>query len=187
MGLACPQMQTAMTCPVRRRLLAVLGAAVVPAARGAPPSDPAPRVLRLVHLHTGERLEAAYFDGGAYRPAALSSLDRLLRDFRSDEVGRIDPALLDLLHLVALRTGTRRPFEVISGFRSAATNEALRRRSGGVASASLHLLGRAVDIRLADVALERLRDAALALRAGGVGYYPGSNFVHVDTGRVRAW
>ncbi|HSN31208.1 MAG TPA: DUF882 domain-containing protein, partial [Ideonella sp.] len=122
-----------------------------------------------------------------YLPDALAAVDRLLRDFRSGEVAAIDPALLDLLHALAMTTGAQGPFEVISGFRSPATNEMLRHRSSGVASGSLHMLGQAIDIRVAGVPLAGLRNAALSLRAGGVGFYPASDFVHVDTGRVRAW
>jgi uncharacterized protein YcbK (DUF882 family) len=148
----------------------------------------APRVLQFDHLHTGERLGVEYWSDGAYRPDALAAVNRLLRDFRTGTVGAIDTRLLDLLHALARLTGGRRPFEVISGFRSAETNEALRRNGGGgVARGSLHLEGRAIDIRIADVPLATLRDAALALRSGGVGHYPRSNFVHVDTGRVRRW
>ena len=121
-----------------------------------------PRVLAFNHLHTGERLELEYFSAGAYVPDALGAVNHLLRDFRTGDVGTIDPALLDLLH-------------------------ALRDRSRGVATKSLHMSGQAIDIRLADVPLVRLRDTALSLRVGGVGFYPGSDFVHVDTGRGRAW
>jgi len=145
------------------------------------------RALSFIHLHTGERLSLPYFHGGEYRPDALAAVNHLLRDFRTGDVGTMDPVLLDVLHALAGVTGSRQPFQIICGYRSAATNEALRRRSAGVAGASLHMQGRAIDVRLADVPLERLRDAALGLRAGGVGYYVAPQFVHVDTGRVRAW
>jgi uncharacterized protein YcbK (DUF882 family) len=171
----------------RRRLLLGLAAAV-PAAWAAPSQAAAqPRVLRFAHLHTGERLQVEYFENGIYLPDALSEVNHLLRDFRTGDVAQIDPALLDVLHGLATRTGSSQPFEVISGYRSPATNAALRAHSSGVASGSLHMQGRAIDIRLADVALPHLRDAALQLQLGGVGYYPGSDFVHVDTGRVRHW
>lgn len=136
---------------------------------------------------TAERLTIEYCTADAYVPEALAAVDHLLRDFRTGEVHPIDPALLDLLHRLGGATGARRPFDVISGYRSPATNQMLRERSTGVASGSLHMQGRAIDIRPADVPLERLRDAALGLRLGGVGYYPASDFVHVDTGRVCAW
>jgi uncharacterized protein YcbK (DUF882 family) len=110
-----------------------------------------------------------------------------MRDFRTGDVHPIDPSLLDLLHDLASLTETRSPFEIISAYRSPATNAALKSHSDGVASKSLHLLGQAIDVRLGDTPLKHLRSAALARRRGGVGYYPGSNFVHVDTGRVRAW
>jgi uncharacterized protein YcbK (DUF882 family) len=145
------------------------------------------RVLSFNHLHTGERLEVEYFSAGTYLPDALGEVNKLLRDFRSGDVGAIDPALLDVLHVLRERTGSRRPFQIISGYRSPATNRMLHERSAGVATRSLHMQGQAIDVRLADVPLDKLRDAALAAGRGGVGYYPGSDFVHVDTGRVRAW
>jgi uncharacterized protein YcbK (DUF882 family) len=172
----------------RRRFafgLAAIGAHLVvptPIWAGAPTI----RSLRFAHLHTGERLEIEYFDG-QYVPDALRSIDYLLRDFRTGDVHTIEPGLLDLLHRLSFLTETRRPFEVISGYRSPATNQMLRTRSEGVASGSLHMAGKAIDIRLGDVPLARLREAALGARGGGVGYYPASNFVHVDTGRVRTW
>lgn len=167
----------------RRLFVATLAAS----AFARPALAAAPRRLDFQHLHTGERLRVDYHDGRDYQPDALAAVNRLLRDFRSGEVGAIDPALLDVLHALARLTGSAAPFQIISGFRSPDTNAALRRRSDGVAERSLHLTGRAVDIRVAGVALAQLRGAALSLRAGGVGYYPGSDFVHVDTGRVRAW
>ncbi len=146
------------------------------------------RALSFAHTHTGERLELVYARGGSYLPEALGALDRLLRDHYSGEVGRMDPALYDLLHRVRQATGSRAHFEVISGYRCAATNERLRTtRGGGVAKTSLHTQGRAIDVRLPDVALADLRDAAWSLGLGGVGYYPRERFVHLDTGRVRRW
>jgi len=180
-----------MTRLSRRGFVAAFAtAAAVPLAaapRRAEAAATAPRVLRFDHLHTGERLELEYFAAGSYLPDALDAANRLLRDFRTGHVGAIDPQLLDLLHRLAAATNTQRPFQIISGYRSPATNELLRGKSRGVATHSLHMTGQAIDIRLADVPLAALRDIALAARAGGVGYYPGSNFVHVDTGRVRAW
>jgi uncharacterized protein YcbK (DUF882 family) len=132
-----------------------------------PEGDTLHRAARRLQALVGERLEVE-----APHPRARAA---------------IDPALLDLLHDLGARTGSTKPFEVISGYRSPATNEALRRASDGVARSSLHMSGRAIDIRLADVALPALRDAAIGLHGGGVGYYPRSDFVHVDTGRVRFW
>lgn len=172
-----------MSALTRRRFVAALAASPVLAqGRGAEP-----RVLRFSHLHTGERLEVEYFSGGRYLSDALTEVNHLLRDFRSGDVGTIDPALLDLLHALRLQTGSERPFEIISGYRSPATNRMLHERSSGVATKSLHMSGQAIDIRVADLPLASLRNAALSLALGGVGFYPGSNFVHVDTGRVRAW
>ena len=147
----------------------------------------AARTLDFVHTHTGERLSVEYFGGGAYVPEALATVNHFLRDFRTGDVHPIDPGLLDLLHRLTDVTGSAKPYQVISGYRSPATNEMLRHRSEGVAAGSLHMQGQAIDIRLADIPLEQLRGAALAAHRGGVGYYPASNFVHVDTGRVRAW
>ena len=174
----------------RRQALATLAAAAAGAmlpgrAWAAARADS--RVLHFAHLHTGERLAVEYCTSGSYVPDALAAVNALLRDFRTGDVHAIDPTLLDLLFDLHERTGAARPFEVISGFRSPQTNAALRRRSHGVAAGSLHMQGQAIDIRVGDVPLASLRQAALALRQGGVGYYPDSNFVHVDTGRVRTW
>ena len=147
----------------------------------------APRALNLVHTHTSERLRVEYFTGGRYLPDALASVNHFLRDFRTGEVYAIDPGLLDLLHRLAGKAGTTRPFQVISGYRSPATNAALRQRSEGVAAGSLHMKGQAIDIRPGDIPLPAFRACALDLRGGGVGYYPASNFIHVDVGRVRTW
>jgi uncharacterized protein YcbK (DUF882 family) len=173
----------------RRRVLA-LCASAAPALvfpLGALAASAEVRALTFSHLHTGERLAVEYFRQGAYLPDALAAIDRLLRDFRTGEAHAIDPGLLDLLHALTMKTGSRKPFDVISGYRSPVTNGLLRSRSEGVAAGSLHMRGQAIDIRLADVRLSALRAAALGLRGGGVGYYPASNFVHVDTGRVRRW
>jgi uncharacterized protein YcbK (DUF882 family) len=123
-------------------------------------------------------------------PAALSSVNTLLRDFRVNQVKPIDPELLDVLFELNGTLATAQPFHVISGYRSPQTNNMLHERGGaksGVATHSLHMEGKAIDIRVPGVQLEHLRDAAKSLKAGGVGFYPGSNFVHVDTGRVRYW
>ena len=114
-------------------------------------------------------------------------MNSFLRDFRTGDQHAIDPALYDLLNDLRLATGTRSPFHVISAYRSPRTNSMLREHGGGVAKGSLHLQGRAIDVRLADVSSVSLRDAAVELRRGGVGYYRGPDFVHVDTGRVRRW
>jgi len=173
--------------PLPRRT--ILGAfATLPWSAGsAIAAMPPSRELRFENLHTDERLAVQYSAAGQYLEDALAEINRVLRDFRTGDVGAIDPALLDLLHGLQQRTGSRQAFQVISGYRSPATNATLHRRSSGVAEHSLHMQGRAIDIRLAGVRLPDLRDAALSLQLGGVGFYPASNFVHVDTGRVRAW
>jgi uncharacterized protein YcbK (DUF882 family) len=177
-----------MPATSRRHVLLAAGACLPFTPRVARAASE-PRCLSFVHLHTGERLSVEYADASGYRPDAMREVHRLLRDFRTGEVAPIDPALLDQLHTLALLTGTRQPFAIISGFRSSATNEMLRggRAGSGVARRSLHLDGRAIDIRVAGVPLATLRDAALAMGRGGVGYYPGSDFVHLDSGRVRSW
>jgi uncharacterized protein YcbK (DUF882 family) len=184
-----------MASPVsrtRRRLLgfgATLAAAPMLALAPKSRAATAPRSLAFEHTHTGEKLALVYAVGDGYVGAALDQLKHFLRDFRNGATHVIDPALFDQLHLLASVTATREPFQVISAYRSPETNEMLRRAGHGVAAGSLHLQGQAIDIRLADVALADLRDAALSLRAGGVGFYPSadSDFVHVDTGRVRRW
>jgi uncharacterized protein YcbK (DUF882 family) len=145
-------------------------------------------VLSFLNTHTGEVLSVAYRVAGTHVTAALRSIDHLLRDHRTGDAHAIDPALLDQLQQLAQITGTKRPYEVISGFRSERSNLLLQTTGGGgVAKDSLHMQGRAIDIRLADVPLVDLRAAAISMKRGGVGYYPGSNFVHLDSGRVRGW
>ena len=145
------------------------------------------REISFHHLHTAESLAIEYMQNGEYVPDALKAVDHVLRDHYNDMVHPIDPKLLDILYAVAAETATRSPFRVISGYRSPETNEKLRRRGGGVARNSMHLKGKAVDVRLDDVATTDIRDVGLALRRGGVGYYRKSDFVHLDTGRVRRW
>lgn len=146
------------------------------------------RSLSMVHLHTGERVELVYAQGAQYVDPALQELNHFLRDHYSGDVGVIDPQVFDQLHAIQRALGTERSFEIISGYRCPATNANLRStRGGGVAKTSLHMQGRAIDLRLPGVPLRELRDAALSLRAGGVGYYANDQFVHLDTGRVRNW
>ena len=144
------------------------------------------RSLAFYHTHTAEQLTVTYFADGVYVPESLAQIDRLLRDFRTGEVHSIDVGLLDTLHaLTGVCAGGT--FEVISGYRSAATNALLQKSGAGVAANSLHLQGCAIDVRLTGCETASLRAAALALARGGVGYYPASDFVHLDTGRVRSW
>lgn len=145
------------------------------------------RRLVFYHTHTAKRLDVIYARGGEYVETALDDIERFLSDFRTGDRKTIDPELLDLLYELRESLGSNGTFEVISAYRSPKTNEMLRGRSRGVAKNSQHVVGKAIDVRLRDVSLERLRDAAITMKRGGVGYYEASNFVHLDTGRVRRW
>jgi len=145
------------------------------------------RTLSFYHTHTGEQLAVTYSEKDRYISSALEKINGFLRDFRSGEVHPIDPKLLDILFSLQCDTGSNGTFEVISGYRSPATNSMLRGQSNGVAKRSLHTEGKAIDIRLPAMDCKQLRDRAMALKAGGVGYYGTSKFVHLDTGRVRFW
>ncbi|MCG9599156.1 DUF882 domain-containing protein [Vibrio sp. Isolate25] len=146
-----------------------------------------PRALAFSNLHTGEELESCYFDGRVYVANELSRIDNICRDFRRNEVHKMDKYLFDQISLIQSQLGVDAEVQIISGYRSPATNAALRSKSNGVAKKSYHMLGQAIDFRLDGVNLKRVRDAAIELQAGGVGYYPRSNFVHIDTGPVRRW
>jgi uncharacterized protein YcbK (DUF882 family) len=152
-----------------------------------PSAATGPRRLAFYHTHTSETLDIVYSENGSYVPGALEEIQHLCRDFRTGDLHPIDPALLDLLHDVKQATGGKGRFEIISAFRSPVTNHMLASRSGGVADRSLHLQGQAMDVRLPGVSTAQLRRAALKRAGGGVGYYPESDFVHIDTGRVRSW
>ncbi len=152
-----------------------------------PASRSADRALSLYNLHSRESVEIEYCSAGAYVPHALTTIDRILRDPLNGEVKPIDPKLLDLLFELHAKVGATTPFTVVCGYRSPKTNAALRTRSRGVAEHSLHMEGKAVDIRLSGVPLGTLYQAALEMKAGGVGYYPASGFIHVDVGPVRTW
>ena len=146
--------------------------------------------LRFYHTHTNERLEIVYRRGDTYLPTALVQLDHFLRDHRTGEVRHFDPRLFDLLYdLTASVNDSGGEIDVICGYRTLWSNEFLRTRSAhtGVAQGSLHMQAEAIDIRLPGIPTSELRHAALRLRRGGVGYYPASDFVHVDVGRVRRW
>jgi uncharacterized protein YcbK (DUF882 family) len=175
----------------RRRFLhwgiAAAAALVVPLPAWAAALGSGQRHLSFTNLHTGETLAAVYWSNGAYERNAIDEINHLLRDFRTGDVHPIDLGLLDLLHLLQLRVKSRSPFQVISGYRSPATNAKLASASRGVARRSYHMKGMAIDVAIEDRKLTSLRDAALALRAGGVGYYPKPGFVHVDVGPVRSW
>jgi uncharacterized protein YcbK (DUF882 family) len=183
------------TSALTRRQLLKTGVAAVIGAIGAPSGLRAaararagrPRSLELFALHTGERLETTYWADGEYLAPALEDINYVLRDHRANEVRAIDVNLLDLLEHLHRQLDTREPFHIISGYRTAATNAMLQARSEGVARHSLHVEGMAADIRMPGRSLPTLRRAATSLQSGGVGYYPRSDFVHVDVGRVRYW
>ncbi len=143
--------------------------------------------LAFYNTHTQERLHVCYCRNGKYDFKALSKINHILRDHRNGEVRAIDTRLLDLLHDLSVKTSPQSPFHVISGYRSPATNKKLSKKSTGVASKSLHMQGKAIDIRIPGLNTRKLRNIARQMKAGGVGYYPKSDFVHVDTGRVRYW
>jgi len=145
------------------------------------------RSLAFYCLHTGEYMSVEYCAGGRYQRDALRAVDRLLRDHRTDQIHPIDPALLDRMWVLHRRLASRAQIHVISGYRSAQTNAMLRRTESGVARSSFHIQGRALDFFLPDRQLAQVRRAALGLKLGGVGYYPASNFVHVDSGPIRSW
>jgi len=178
----------------RRAVLAGTGAAAMTAALPAagPAAGPAvaatrPSRLSLHNLHTDETLDVVFRTSKGYDQDALAALDRILRDWRQDEILPIDPQLYDMMAAIAARIGQPPRFGIISGYRSPKTNEMLRRNGGGAAKFSLHMVGQAIDLRLEGTALSRLRQAAIELGQGGVGYYSRSGFVHIDTGEVRSW
>jgi uncharacterized protein YcbK (DUF882 family) len=151
------------------------------------PSTRLPRSLSFFNTHTNESIETIYWCDDAYCTPGLKEIDHLLRDHRTGEVKEIDRSLLDLLHELRSEIGVNQPFHVISGYRSQASNALLRHEGRGVAARSFHIQGRAVDIRLPGIGLGELRDTAVRLGRGGVGYYPASDFVHVDVGPPRTW
>ncbi len=192
--MSCSPRKSAAAClPARRQFLhlagAVCGTLGVVAALPAHASAliPVARTVRFRHTHTGESLTAEYFDGNGYSQPCLNAVDHLLRDFRTGEIHRIDPALLDILYDLQNRTNPRGTYEVISGYRSPATNAMLHRQSSGVAEHSQHMLGKAIDVRLTGYPTQRLGEHARTLARGGVGFYAASDFIHVDTGAVRFW
>jgi len=176
---------------VRRREFLCLSAAVtasaclIPKAGLAIPTQG--RALSLFDPRRYEALDIEYWTNGWYIPDAMARLNHFMRDWRTDDVIDIDPNLLDILYVLQQRTGTRERLHLVSGYRSPQSNAYLAARSRGVARNSYHIYGRAADITVPDYNLAGLRQLALSLEAGGVGYYPRSDFVHVDTGPVRNW
>lgn len=145
------------------------------------------REISLFNTHTGEKLTAEYCTHGEYTSQALHEINHIFRDFRTGEAKPIDPRLLDLLYSITQKTKPGSQIHIISGYRSPATNLSLIQKSAGVAKHSLHMDGKAIDLRIPGCDLSTVRNVAWAMQSGGVGYYEKSNFVHIDTGRVRFW
>lgn len=177
----------------RRRFLQLLAAGSVAAAgipqisQAAPRRNFLDRELAFQNTHTGEKVALTYFEQGQYLTDALREIDNVFRDHRTGDVYPIDPNLLNLLYQLQETLQVNKPFNIISGYRSPLSNSFLHSQSNGVARNSLHMQGKAVDIRIEGVDTRYIREAAISLQQGGVGYYPGSDFVHVDTGTVRYW
>lgn len=159
----------------------------IPALAKTAQTAPGERTLRLYNTHTGERLKSVFWAEGQFIPESLKDLNKVLRDHRTNKVAEIDPQLMLLLDELNNKLGNGKELHVISGYRAPESNALLRSASGGVARRSLHMDGKAIDIRLPGQDLKMLHKAAMSLRGGGVGYYADSQFVHMDTGRVRYW
>ena len=174
-------------------LASVLGApAIRTSAKTLPdapvsPVAPNERIVRLYNTHTGESLRTIFWAEGEFIPEALQDINKLLRDHRNNKIAAIDPKLLVLLDRISAQYGNHPTMHVISGYRSPETNEMLHENTNGVAKHSLHMEGKAIDVRIPGEALDKLHKMAMAQKAGGVGYYPDSQFVHMDVGRVRYW
>ena len=169
-------------------LFLLFGISALSHAAGTPIQPEPVYRLRLYHTHTNEWIDVVYRVGDSYIPSAIDRLDQFLRDHRTGDVIQLDRRVFDLLHDLTAAVG--RPgaeIDIICGYRTPWSNDFLRRTTQGVASHSLHIQGEAIDIRMPGVPISKLRDVALTLHRGGVGYYPGSRFVHVDVGRVRRW
>jgi uncharacterized protein YcbK (DUF882 family) len=177
--------------PLSRRGFLALMAPAALLLSGLPPSRAMAgipeRGLVIHHQHTGEWLRTVYFADGRYIPSSLRDIDRVLRDWRTDQITVIDPRVLDIVTFLQRKLHLADPLEVVCGYRSAATNAMLRRRSRGVAKNSLHIRGQAIDISFPAPALAAVHRAALELGAGGVGYYPAAGFIHLDSGTPRQW
>jgi uncharacterized protein YcbK (DUF882 family) len=175
----------------RRKLIAsglvALGASCFPSLSLAALIKNKPRELNLNNLHTGEILQSQYFDGTNYQSTELMKLNHICRDFRQNEAIAMDKHLFDQITAIQKIIGSNAQVQIISGYRSPKTNQMLSGKSSGVAKKSQHMLGKAIDFRLEGVPLVEVRKAALSLKAGGVGYYPKSDFVHIDTAQFRSW
>jgi len=167
--------------------VAVASALALPSLARAAIAAPHERSLRFYNTHTGETLRTMFWADGQFIPEALQDINHLLRDHRNDKVAAMDPELMVLLERVSSQFSNHEVIHVISGYRSPQTNQMLAESTGGVAKHSMHMEGKAIDVRIPGRDLERLHKAALGLKGGGVGYYPDSQFVHMDTGRLRHW
>ncbi|WP_338593063.1 DUF882 domain-containing protein [Shewanella khirikhana] len=177
--------------PARRQLMLGLGSAAMVSLISSPAfasrSTQGSRMLSMLNLHTREKGKGAYWIDGEYQRPILTGFDHLLRDHRANEAAPMDKRLYDLLFYLQENLKSRDTIHIISGYRSPKTNAMLAKKSGGVAKKSLHMEGKAIDIAIPGIRLDKVRDAAKELKLGGVGYYPQSGFVHVDVGRVRSW
>jgi len=172
---------------VRKHWITLLIAVLVIAPLATTHSKTDERQLTFYHTHTSESLTVTYYRDGEYVTSALAELNHFLRDFRTGDPTKMDPGVFDILYEIQAKSGSTGTYHIISAYRAPATNEMLRSKSDGVAKNSQHLTGNAIDVRLTDLGTAELRDVALSLKRGGVGYYQKSDFVHVDTGRVRQW
>ncbi len=177
-------------CPERRRFLRnslFLAGGLVSAPAIATTRRTGERRIELHNLHTNEREKILFWSGGEYQEGGLSDLNHLLRDHRTGDIYNMDTGLIDLVYDLDRQLGSNNRIEIISGYRSPKTNNALRSKSDGVAKRSFHMQGKAMDLRVPGIALKELKQTALKMKRGGVGFYPKSGFVHIDTGRVRSW
>ncbi len=187
------QFCTSKTMPLSRRhflgLSAVGSFALASTSHALSLSYPsmAARELHFYNLHTKETLKAVYWRDGAYLPEGLAQISYHLRDFRTGGIKPIDPTLLNIVHHLRSNIDVSGPINVISGYRTPATNAMLAARSEKVSPNSFHMRGQAIDIRLPGISTVGIRDVALSMSKGGVGYYPESDFIHLDTGPIRAW
>lgn len=170
-----------------KRSAMLVSALGVPALGRAIPVSPSEKSLSLFNTHTGETFSSVFWSNGQFLPSALDEINRLLRDHRSGQVMPIDPNLLSLLENISAQVGAEKPIHVISGYRSPETNQWLADHGDGIARHSLHLEGKAIDFRVQGADLSVVQKVAMRLRSGGVGFYPDSQFVHIDTGRIRSW
>lgn len=180
---------------ISRRRFLTMGAGVAMALAGAPALaagsklalGSGERTLSFSNLHTGETLKTTYWQDGIYLPDEMTAINHVLRDFRVNLAGDMSPHLMDMLYLLQEKLDTTQPYQVISGYRSPKTNAMLHNTTPGVATRSRHMLGQAIDVRLHEKDMKHLLKAAYNLRAGGVGYYPHSDFIHLDVGPYRTW